>query len=180
MRPLGFIVLIVLSALAPGRAPAAEEKVDFEVHRGYLLKTKFYLAARAADKTGFGYSFFWTFRDKDSFDKAFGKTKSKVDLSTFMPSGDKAKPNLLSRDAFDKKMVVAMSHNSMNIYRFKVKKVTADGGTLYVRYSASSTPGYPNSYACPLLVAVNKGKYTSVVFIENGKKIGTAAITKKK
>jgi len=186
MRSLVWLVTAVLLAAASGSAPAADrkteakgKKVEYEVHGGYLMRVKAYLDARAADKSKLGLACFLAFTDQASFDKAFGKSDGgKVNLTEFIPSGQAkgAKPKFLSRDAFAKKLVVAATHNGMRIWKYKVVKVTADGNTLYVHYAANSTVGYPNSYACPLIVSVAKGKYTSVVFIENGKVFGTATI----
>jgi hypothetical protein len=36
--------------------------------------------------------------------------------------------------------------------------------------------GGRNVLSCPLLVSVDKGKYTSVVFIENGQRLGASAL----
>jgi hypothetical protein len=178
--------------LAPASGPAAAadkkkeaqgKKVGYEVHSGYLMRLKAYLDARAADKSKLGLSCFMAFTDQDSFDKAFGKSDGgKVNMSDFIPNGEtkEAKPKFLAKDAFDKKLVVAVTHNGMRIWKYKVAKVTADGDTLFVHYQAGSTVAYPNSYVCPLIVSVDKGKYTSVVFIENGKKFGTAAIGSEK
>jgi len=190
MRSLRLIVPAVLLALASGPALAADrtkakgKKVKYEVHSGYLMRLKAYQDARAADTSNLGLYFFMSFTDQDSFDKAFGKsTAAKGNLNDFIPNGQPkgTKPKFLSKNAFDKKLVVAAIHNGMRIYKYKVASVTADGDTLYVKYSADSTVGYPNSYACPLMVSVDKGKYASVVFIENGQKFGTATIgTQKK
>jgi hypothetical protein len=60
-----------------------------------------------------------------------------------------------------------------------VEKVTADGDTLYVQYEAKKGPEAANTkYASPLIVSVDKGKYTTVVFLENGKKAGTVKLDK--
>jgi hypothetical protein len=169
--------------LAAGKDEARGDKVDYEVHHGYLQRVKYYLAFRAADRLNLGTLCSAAFTNQDSFDRAFGKSDGKVvNLSEFMLNGEDkgAKANHLPKDAFDKKMVVAMIHNDMNIYKYKVAKVTADGETLYVQYTTTSSAGYPNSYSCPLIVSVDKGKYTSVVFIENGRKFGTAAVAKTK
>jgi hypothetical protein len=186
MRPLLLIVTAVLLAPASGPAPAADKKteakgkkVEYEVHSGYLMRLKAYLDARAADKSKLGLSYFMAFTDQDSFDKVFGKSDGgKVNLNEFIPNGEAkgVKPKFLPKDAFDKKLVVAASHHGQRIWKYKVAKVTADGDTLYVQYQADSTVGYPNGYACPLIVSVGKGKYASVVFIENGKEFGTATI----
>ena len=186
MRLVLLIVTAVLLAPASGPAPAADKKaeakgkkVEYQVHSGYLMRLKAYLDARAADKSKLSLSCFMAFTDQNSFDKAFGKSDGgQVNLNDFIPNGEAkgAKPKFLPKDTFDKKLVVAAIHNGMRIWKYKVAKVTAAGDTLYVRYEATSTVGYPNSYACPLIVSVDKGKYASVVFIENGKEFGTATI----
>jgi hypothetical protein len=169
-------------AVAADKEQAKGDKVDYEVHSGYLQRVKYYQAFRAKDKSNFGTLCFVAFSDQAAFDKAFGKSEGKVNLSVFLPNGEKqgAKPNFLAKDAFDKKIVACVIHSDMNVYQFKVAKVTADGTTLYVQYEATSTSGYPNSYSCPLIVSVDRSKYTSVVFIENGKKFGTAKVPKQK
>ena len=49
-----------------------------------------------------------------------------------------------------------------------------DGDTLTVTFkSEAGKPGTAN-FASPLVVAVPKGKIAKVVFVENGKEIGTA------
>jgi hypothetical protein len=186
MRILLLLVTVGLLAPASGPAPAAGKKteakgtkVEYEVHTGYLMRLKAYWAARAADKSKLGLFCFLAFNDRDSFDKAFAQPDGgKVNLNELIPSGEAKgdKPKLLPRDAFDKKLVVAVTHNGMRTWKYKVTRVTADGDTLYVQYQAGSTVAYPNSYVCPLIVSVAKGKYASVVFIENGSKLGTATI----
>jgi hypothetical protein len=121
------------------------------------------------------------FADQDSFDKAFGKTPEKEDLDKFLPNGEGRgkKPNLLPNDAFDKKLVVATTSRGANVYAYKVAKVTADGETLYVQYNYQETfAGNDKVRSCPLILSVDKGKYTSVVFLTGGKKVGTAEIAK--
>jgi hypothetical protein len=59
--------------------------------------------------------------------------------------------------------------------------VTADEGTQFVQYEATAKPGGGTAtFATPLIIAVDKdkGKYTKVVFLENGKKAGEAEIGK--
>jgi hypothetical protein len=177
MRLLALSVAVVLTALSVGPAPAAEEKVGYEVHHGYLVKTKHYLDARLADKTNFGTFFAWAFTDQEAIDKAFGKAEGRPDPNELMPSGDeRARPNLLAKGAFDKKMVIALVRVGNRAYQYRVTGVTADGGTLYVRYQAASTIVGNNTLACPLIVSVEKAKYTSVVFVENGKRLIAADV----
>ena len=63
---------------------------------------------------------------------------------------------------------------------YKVDKVTADDGVLYVAYTTMSKVSPSATYHSPLIVSVDEGKYKSVVFIENGKKAGTAEFSKEK
>ena len=140
---------------ADDKAEAKGAKVEFDVHTGHFEKNNSGLKGDAS---------FLAFTDRPAFDKIFGV------------GATMKKQNFVPRDAFDKKMVVAVIHRGKAIWTYKVEKVTADGDTLYVQYEA--TPGKEGTatYASPLIVSVDKGKYTSVVFIENGKKAGTASI----
>jgi hypothetical protein len=182
MRHVQLILAVVFLPLAAAFSLAVDQakgkKVEFEVHRGYLERVSYYQAFRLADKTKLGLQCFVAFADQDSFDKAFGKSEGKLNLSEFLPNGEarKSKPKYLPRDVFDKKIVVAMIHTDPNIYQYKVTKVTADGETLYVQYVTNQVAGPNNTYACPLIVSVDRSKVTSVVFIENGMKIGTAEV----
>ncbi len=105
-----------------------------------------------------------------------------MDLNKYLPNGEgKGKKNQLPKDVFDKKLVVVAAFHGSSVSIYKVEKVTADGETLYVQYkSTSQFAGNDAVYSSPLIVAVDKGKYTSVVFIENGSKAGTADVPKEK
>src|SRR5262249_12919240 len=111
------------------------------------------------------------------------KTPNKEDLNSFLPNGEAKgkKRNLLPKDAFDKKMVVATTVRGSNVSTYKVVKVTADRDTLYVQYQESSSFACNNRvWSSPLILAVDKGRYTSVVFIMGNKKYGTATIAQDK
>ena len=57
--------------------------------------------------------------------------------------------------------------------------MTAQAGTLTVSYTARPVgTGGTAKFASPMVVAVEKGDYKEVVFVENGKKAGTAKIGK--
>jgi len=136
------------------------DKVEFTVHDGYFESNKSGLK---------GDTSFLAFTDDDAFKKIFG-------VGVVMGK----KRNFLPKDAFEKKIVVSTIKRGGKIFEYKVDKVTADGKTLYVVYTATGMGKDDGSaaFATPLIVAVDKGKYTSVVFIENGKKAGTADIGK--
>jgi len=191
MRPLVWIVTAGLLPLAAGATLVGDKiepkgkKVEFKVHSGYCERAEHARAEqiKAQKKKTLGNVSFLAFTDQDSFDQAFGKTPDKEDLNTFLPNGEAKgkKPNLLPKDAFDKKMVVATTVRGANISTYKVVKVTADGDTLYVQYQETSTfAGNNRFWSSPLILSVDKGPYASVEFILGKKKYGTATIAQDK
>jgi len=190
MRSLIWIVAAGLLPLAAGATQGQKttpkgKKVEFKVHSGYCERAEHARAEqlKAQKEKALGIVSFLAFTDQDSFDKAFGKTPTKEDLTNFLPNGEAKgkKPNLLPKDAFDKKMVVATTVRGSNISAYRVVKVTADGDTLYVQYlEQSAFAGNNRIWSSPLILSVDKGPYTSVVFILGNKKYGTATIAKDK
>ena len=190
MRALVWIVAAGLLPLAAGATQGQKttpkgKKVEFKVHSGYCERAEHARAEqlKAQKEKTLGIVSFLAFTDQDSFDKAFGKTPSKEDLTNFLPNGEAKgkKPNLLPKDVFDKKMVVATTVRGSNISAYRVVKVTADSDTLYVQYlEQSAFAGNNRIWSSPLILSVDKGPYASVVFILGNKKYGTATIAKDK
>ena len=162
MRTTGGMLALAL-ALAGGvhaddKVEAKGSKVEFDVHSGHFEKNN---AGLKGDES------FLAFTDRAGFDKIVGVGATMT------------KQNFVPKDAFDKKMVVAVIHRGNAVWTYMVEKVTADGDTLYVQYEAKKGPEAANTkYASPLIVSVDKGKYTTVVFLENGKKAGTVKLDK--
>jgi hypothetical protein len=145
--------------------PSAQDKdeargqtIKYQVHRGYFESNKSGLKGDVS---------FLAFTEEKAFDKIFGKA--------FVLG---KKPNFLPRNAFESNIAFATIKRGGTIWTYKVDKVTADEGTLYVQYEASANDGGGARFASPLIVSVDKGKYSKVVFIENGKRAGTADIEK--
>jgi hypothetical protein len=191
MRPLLLILTVVLLELAAGATLGGErmqpkgKKVAFKVHSGYCERAEHARAEqlKAQKEKNLGNVSFLAFADQDSFDRAFGKTPDRENLSEFLPNGEARgrKPSLLPKDAFDKKMVVATTVRGANISAYRVLKVSADGNTLYVQYlEQSSFAGNNRIWSSPLILSVDKGPYTSVVFILGNTKYGTASIAAEK
>jgi hypothetical protein len=153
-------VLVAGLALAADKAEAKGKKVEFDVYDDYFESNKSGLKGETS---------FLAITDPDTFDKVFGKAAVMGAKQKFLP-----------KDAFDTKLVVAVIHRGNAVWRYKVDQVTADGDTLNVQYEATSKTGGTATFHSPLVVAVDKVKYTSVAFIENGEKIGTAKIEKEK
>ncbi len=149
--------LFVCAAPAPDDDTAKGKEVKFDVHDGHFQKNN-------ADLKGD--SLYLVFSDRDAFDKVFGVGRVV------------GKQNFVPKDAFDKKMVVAVIKRGNAVTTYKVEKVTADDGTLYVQYTAKTGDAGSAKFASPLIVSVDKDKYTAVVFLENGKKVEKVKVEK--
>jgi hypothetical protein len=149
--------LIAHAAPAPDDDTAKGKEVKFEVHDGHFEKNNSGLK---------GDSSYLVFTDRDAFDKVFGIARVI------------GKQNFVPKDAFDKKMVVAVIKRGNAVTEYKVEKVTADDGTLYVKYTAKMGTAGTATFASPLILSVDKDKYTEVVFLENGKKVEKVKVGK--
>ncbi|MFO0803568.1 MAG: hypothetical protein U0791_10685 [Gemmataceae bacterium] len=85
-----------------------------------------------------------------------------------------AKPNVVPNGAFEKKIVAAVIHRGNAVWTYEVEKVTVQGGTLTIRYKATEGKASTAKFASPLIVSVDKGAIKKVMFVENGKDIGSA------
>jgi hypothetical protein len=160
MKRLGWLAAVVglFLGVAALRADEAKgEKVESNVYNGYFESNKSGLK---------GDSSYLYFADQAAFDKIF---------LAVPPTGAK-KPVLLPEKAFDKMAVVAVVKRGNAVTEYAVEKVTDDKGTLYVQYKATAGKPGTATFASPLIVSVPKGKYTSVVFIENGKTVDTIKV----
>jgi hypothetical protein len=133
-------------------------KVDFEAHDGHFESNKSGLKGDAS---------YLAITDRAGFDAVFG---------TAAVMGKKF--NYVPKDAFDKKLVVAVIKRGNAQVEYKVEQVTTADDKLYVQYTAKAKDPTTAKYASPLILTLDKGKYTSVVFIENGKEVGTATVGK--
>jgi hypothetical protein len=161
MRTGAAIVLAL--ALAPAaraddKAEPKGDKIDFDVHNGHFESNMSGLKGDAS---------FLAFTDAKAFGAVFGTAAVMGKKYNYMP-----------KDAFDKKLAAAVIHRGDAPWEYKVQKATADGDTVYVQYEATAGKATSARFASPLIVSVDKGKYARVVFIENGKKAGTAEIGK--
>lgn len=155
---VGVTVLALGAGLAGADEPSAKgEKVGHEMYGPYFEKTTSGLKGDASHLA---------ITDQAAFDKTFG--------SGFTMG---ARPRLIPKDTFDKHIVVAVIKRGSSIHTYKVEGVTADGGTLTVKYKAEAGPASATArFSSPLILTVEKGKLEKVVFIENGKEAGTAVI----
>ena len=96
----------------------------------------------------------------------------------FGPAAVMGQNNFLPAGIFDSKMIVATIRRASFVRTYTPSKVTASKGTVYVWYDAKD--GAPGSarYSSPLILAVDKGHYSKVIFMQNGKKAGAVLIPK--
>jgi hypothetical protein len=153
--------LLLVCPLAAAPVPAEDKakinKIAFDVHNGHFEKNTSGLK---------GDSSYLVFTDRPSFDKVFGIARV-IGKQNFVPKG-----------AFEKRMVVAVIKRGNALVRYKDEQVTADGKALTVRYTATKGPAGSARFHSPLIVSLPRDKYTSVTFVENGKKAETLKIGK--
>jgi hypothetical protein len=105
--------------------------------------------------------------DQAAFDKTFG-------VGFVMGK----KPEVLSKDAFDKQMVLSVIRRGP-VYAYSDVSVAAADGVLYVQFTSDTKgAGGTAKFSSPLIVTVEKGKWKSAVFVEGGKKVGTVELKK--
>lgn len=147
---------VLVSVALAGWLQAAEQegtKIDYQVYSHYFEKNTSGLRGKAS---------YLGFSNQADFDQVFGA------------AAVQGKQKFLPKDVFDKHNVVAVIKRGTRVWTYKVDKVTVDPDVLYVSYEASSKDGGGAQFASPLILAVDKGTYNFVMFIENGKKVGAA------
>jgi hypothetical protein len=155
------LALLATGGSRPPLAKADEakgEKVEYATYPDYFEKNN---SGLKGDQS------FLVLANKDAFDKVFNLRP---------PVMGGKKPVAVPNDAFEKKLVFAVITRGNAITTYTVEKVTADGETLYVQYKAEKGKAGTAKFASPLILSADKGKAKKVVFIENGKTVGTAEV----
>jgi hypothetical protein len=157
--PLVVVVLplIGVAAPAPDGDTAKGTPVEFDVYTSYFEKN---------DSGLKGDSSYVTLADREAFDKVFGAAAT-MKKQTFLP-----------KNAFDKKMVVAVIKRGSALVEYKVEKATEDDHVLYLQYTTKTGRIGSATYRSPLIVTVPKDRFKSIVFIEDGKKAETLKVGK--
>jgi len=97
--------------------------------------------------------------DQEQFDKVFHPAP-RAGKNTFLPS-----------NTFETKIIIAtIKRGSMR--RYSDVTVTEKDGVLTVSYTAEDDKPGSATYRVPLILAVDKGEYDEVVFMENGERAG--------
>ena len=158
MAWIRFALALTCTAVA-GLAAADDakgEKVEYTLHDGQFEKNTSGLKGDVS---------FLSISDRDAFDKMFG-------VAFTMGK----KPNVVPKDAFEKKLAAAVITRGNAVTTYTVEKVTSEGTTLYLQYKTTTGPVASARFASPLIVTVDKGSIKKVVFIADGKTAGTAEV----
>ena len=131
-------------------------EVGFRVYNSYYESNQSGLKGRNS---------YLAFARREAFDRVFGPA-AVMENNTFVPE-----------NAFQSGIVIAVIKRGNAFWNYHVEQVTADNNTLRVRYRVASGNESAASFASPLIVAV-EGRFDSVTFIENGKKVGEARVAR--
>jgi hypothetical protein len=158
MKRIFFLLAVgtlFVAAQASARGGVEERALKFQRHDGsYFEKNNSGLKGEKS---------YLVFTDQQQFDRVFGPA-ARMGANDFLP-----------RDAFNTKIVVAaIKRGSMR--RYSDVKVTEENGVLLVSYTATDDKPGSASFRVPLILAVEKGGYSGVVFVENGERVGVACL----
>jgi hypothetical protein len=156
------IALLALACLVGNRAVQADEakgeKIAYATYPDYFEKNTSGLKGEQS---------FIGFTTPAAFEKVFA-------LRPPLMGGQKPVP--VPAAAFEKQLVFAVITRGPAITRYTVEKVTRDADTIYVQYTAEMGKPGTATFASPLILSTEKGKATKVVFIQNGKTVGTTEV----
>lgn len=131
--------------------------VDYHQYQSYFEKNNSRLKGRVS---------YLVITNQAQFDRIFGAAGNATE-NDFLPEG-----------AFKTKLVVAAITRGKSIREYKIKQVASDKGKLYVSYDTEDRAQDSALFSSPMIVAVDKGKYREVVFMENGKRAGAVRLRK--
>jgi hypothetical protein len=151
------LALALLTVIAVGDE-AKGKKVKYALHTGYFQKNNAGLKGETS---------YLALATQEQFDKIFGVA--------FLVG---AKQNFLPKGAFQTRLVAAVIKRGKSLWSYTIEKVTVDKDTLYVQYQAAAKAGGGARFASPLIISVDKDALRRIVFIENGKQVGTAEVAR--
>ncbi len=155
---LSVVCVLALTVSTRGADEAKGAKATHTVYDAYFEK----------NTSGFkGDATYIALTSKEGFEKVFAARP---------PLGAK-KPVMLAVDVFDKHFVAVVVKRGPAITTYTVEAVTLDkDGIVYVQYKAAAGVAGTANFASPLIVSVAKEGAKKVVFIENGKAVGTSDV----
>ena len=149
--------LLLIASMSASSNEKKADNIAYEVFPRYFVKNTVKLPENSA---------FFVLQDKKSFDEIFG-------IGFVMGK----KPKLVDDKLFEGNLIVTAIKTGNTPWTYEVEDVCVEKQQLIVKYK---TAGKESSakYTVPLIVAVPRGEFTEVVFIENGKEAGKAVLKK--
>jgi hypothetical protein len=132
-------------------------EVSFQKYDSYFEKNNSGLKGSAA---------YLVLRNQKEFDKVFGAAAT-MGNNSFMSDG-----------VFDSMLVVATIKRNSSLRTYEITGTAVENGKLYVRYNAVDEKPTSATFSSPLILAIPKGNYKKVVFVENGKEVKSVNIKK--
>jgi hypothetical protein len=134
--------------------------IKFQVHQGHFERNDTGLNSK--------YSFL-VIRDNSGFEKIFGIAA--------LGLGPTKKQNFVTAETFQDNVVVALIERGNSVPTFSKVSVVVQQDKVTVAFKYQ--PGQPSTarFASPLIISIPKGNYTSVEFVANQKKLGSAKIS---
>jgi hypothetical protein len=146
---------VLFAAQAAARAGAGERDVAFQRHdSSYFEKNNSGLKGEKS---------YLVLTDQAQFDKVFG-TAARMGNNDFLPAR-----------AFEHKLVVATIKRG-GMRKYSDVSVKEQNGILLVSYTATDSRPGSATFNVPLILAVEKGDYNGVIFVENGERVGVVCI----
>lgn len=131
---------------------------------------------------------FQSYRDADYFVENDDNMKGNVSFLVFTnrekfdrvfhPAAHMGDNHFLPDNVFDSKLVIATTARGNFLRKYELTKVTAKKGELYVWYNSTDEQTPENSWHAHLILTVDKNKYSQVIFMENGKRVGATSLPK--
>ena len=161
-RTLWIVTAITLAfagqAFAVKSAP--ERNLDFQRYDGsYFERNDTGLTAQSS---------YMVLTSRAQFDKIFGAAATG------------GQNNFLPDNLFKTKVVIAAITRGHFLRVYDSPKVTTKNGKIYVWYKVNDRQQESATYASPLILAVDKGRYSQVIFMQDGKRVGAAAFPRTK
>ena len=139
------------------QAVVPERDVDFKRYDSYFERNDSGLKSDTS---------YLVITSRPKFDAVFGGAAT---MST-------TKDSFLPERAFDAKIVVATIKRGNFVRKYDVTKVNAGDGNLYIWYRVTDGEKGSATYNSPLILTVEKGDYSKIVFMEDGKKVAAVPV----
>ncbi|MBM3994674.1 MAG: hypothetical protein FJ303_11060 [Planctomycetes bacterium] len=154
-----FAYMVTCLALTFAFPIGGEPKAEFEVYaRPYFVKNNAPLPTNPA---------YLIVNDKKAFDEIFG-------VAFVMGQ----KPKLVGETLFEKNRILVVVKSGNFLATYKVEDVRIDKRQLQLKYTATDKGPTSARFNSPLIVAVPRGDYDEVAFIENGKEAARQKLKK--